>query len=99
VALAAGGQPYLGVDLALGWRRYQFRPWPRLERRALERQLRRDMAIHSGPQDVRWVFSGQRLGLDRQEAVRQAQRLLVVLRRDPAARRWVEALDQIMMVV
>jgi hypothetical protein len=58
--------------------------------------------INGSPDKVRWVFDGQRSGMQKRDIVKEVRRILtrepIPQRRHPNHRRWLDALDRIIMV-
>lgn len=103
LGFAPGGHPVHALEIVRNGMHYKLKPWSRLYPFALRGQFLRDVALFGRPDQIRWVFDGQRLGRQKGDVVREVRRILASGRFSqtghPDHRRWLDALDKIIVVI
>jgi hypothetical protein len=103
LGLAPGGHPVRTVDITQNELRYQLKPWSQIDPEIIRQHFLRNIALFEGPDKVRWVFDSQRLGRPKRAVVEEVRRILSPAGfsgpRYPHHRRWLDALETIIVVI
>jgi hypothetical protein len=102
LGLAPSGHLVRTIDITRNGLRYQLKPWSQIDPHTIRQQFLRDIALFGRPDEVRWVFDLQRLGRPKRAVVEEVRRILTPARfpgyRYPHHRRWLDALDRVIVV-